>query len=331
MDGDDVNGLTHHEEEAICEEDEEVVELLDDRPMKVHDGLYIGSYMAERNLKSLRKAGITDILQVAQGLFPHHPLVFNYMNIQVQDSPSEDLVVYFSKCFEFINSAINKGGRVLVHCAAGVSRSATVVLGWLMAHHQMQLEAAVAYLKEIRPWVSPNFGFLKQLETYQGISCDMSKWQAWHVVWQQHEQQFVQQQQQQWPQHQQHVLVIPQVSGSNSGSSSCAGECGNPLPVASSSMPACDISNTPSDTAAVAQQQAAAVQQQAAADVAAIQLQGQIFLGCLQPSCTVAQPSAQSSSIVGLSSAAAQSLVHWSQTGEQGAAAAEGDIEMEGS
>eukprot|EP00879_Flechtneria_rotunda_P003247 GHRR01003471.1.p1 GENE.GHRR01003471.1~~GHRR01003471.1.p1 ORF type:complete len:172 (+),score=26.98 GHRR01003471.1:246-761(+) len=116
MDGDDVNGLTHHEEEAICEEDEEVVELLDDRPMKVHDGLYIGSYMAERNLKSLRKAGITDILQVAQGLFPHHPLVFNYMNIQVQDSPSEDLVVYFSKCFEFINSAINKGGRCWLSC-----------------------------------------------------------------------------------------------------------------------------------------------------------------------------------------------------------------------
>lgn len=50
-------------------------------------------------------------LQVAQGLFPHHPLVFNYMNIQVQDIPSEDLVIFFPKCFEFIDRAVRTGGE----------------------------------------------------------------------------------------------------------------------------------------------------------------------------------------------------------------------------
>eukprot|EP00775_Hariotina_reticulata_P013603 gene13603-13728_t len=147
-----------------CQEDEEVLELLDDRPIKVCEGLYIGSYMAEMNKPHLQKAGITDILQVAQGLFPHHPMLFNYMNIQVQDIPSEDLVTYFPKCFEFIDRAIGGGGRALVHCAAGVSRSATIVLGYLMSRHEMNLAAAVDHLKAVRPWVCPNAGFLKQLE-----------------------------------------------------------------------------------------------------------------------------------------------------------------------
>lgn len=50
------------------------------------------------------------MVQVARGLFPRHPLSFNYMVIQIDDDPSADLVHYFPKCFEFIDSAINKGG-----------------------------------------------------------------------------------------------------------------------------------------------------------------------------------------------------------------------------
>jgi hypothetical protein len=50
------------------------------------------------------------LLQVAEGLFPHFPLQFNYMNIQVQDVPSEDMVIHFPKCFDFIDNAIARGG-----------------------------------------------------------------------------------------------------------------------------------------------------------------------------------------------------------------------------
>lgn len=50
-------------------------------------------------------------LQVAQGLFPRHPLLFTYMILQVEDSPTTDLVRYFPKCFDFIDTAISKGGE----------------------------------------------------------------------------------------------------------------------------------------------------------------------------------------------------------------------------
>jgi hypothetical protein len=59
--------------------------------------------------------------QVAQGLFPRHPMLFTYMILQVEDSPTTDLVRYFPKCFDFIDTAISKGGkhRGLVHGGGG--------------------------------------------------------------------------------------------------------------------------------------------------------------------------------------------------------------------
>jgi len=121
-------------------------------------------------------------------------------------------------------------GSVLVHCAAGVSRSATVVLGYLMSRHNYTLAAALEHLKAVRPWVAPNLGFMQQLAAYEAAKCDLSDWKPWHLVWceqqeqmRQEEQRRVdslaatqqQQQQQQLPslpaqQQQQQWLQIPQ-------------------------------------------------------------------------------------------------------------------------
>lgn len=163
----------------------EVVEyVLDDSPMMVKPGLYIGSMLAERDKRKLRGTNITDILQVAEGLYPNHPLNFNYMNLQVQDCPAEDLVVHFPRCFSFIDAAIARNGNVLVHCAGGVSRSATVVLGYLMARHGMSFEEALAHLRGVRPWVNPNSGFSAQLREFERLGLDVARWNSWGHVWQ---------------------------------------------------------------------------------------------------------------------------------------------------
>jgi hypothetical protein len=80
-------------------------------------------------------------------------------------------------------------GNVLVHCAAGVSRSATVVLGYLMARHNLSLTAALEHLKAVRPWVAPNTGFMQQLAAFEAAKCDLSNWRPWQLVWCEQEQQ----------------------------------------------------------------------------------------------------------------------------------------------
>ncbi|TNN82427.1 Dual specificity protein phosphatase 13 isoform A [Liparis tanakae] len=62
--------------------------------------------------------------------------------------------------------------RVFVHCAVGVSRSASLVLAYLMIHHHYTLLEAINKVKE-RRWIFPNRGFLKQL-----CALDMKLWKV---------------------------------------------------------------------------------------------------------------------------------------------------------
>lgn len=57
---------------------------------------------------------------------------------------------------------VSPPGRILVHCAVGVSRSATLVLAYLMIRHHMPLVEAIKTVKDHRG-IIPNRGFLRQL------------------------------------------------------------------------------------------------------------------------------------------------------------------------
>lgn len=73
--------------------------------------------------------------------------------VPVKDTPSEDLGQHFNAAFEFIESAIAGGGRVLIHCFMGRSRSSTVVCAYLMRKHSMRLSEALQTLRATRPQV----------------------------------------------------------------------------------------------------------------------------------------------------------------------------------
>lgn len=62
-----------------------------------------------------------------------------------------------------------QGTRVLVHCKMGVSRSAATVVAYAMKQYGWSLEQALRHVQELRPIARPNPGFLRQLQTYQGI------------------------------------------------------------------------------------------------------------------------------------------------------------------
>jgi len=58
---------------------------------------------------------------------------------------------------DFIDNALNGGGSVLVHCAQGKSRSASVVIAYMMRKHNWQFSDALQYVKQKRPVVSTKF------------------------------------------------------------------------------------------------------------------------------------------------------------------------------
>lgn len=70
------------------------------------------------------------------------------------------------EAIEFIDEAIEKG-NILVHCLAGVSRSPTIVAAYLMYKKKLRYKEALAIIKQTRPFVNPNPGFIEQLKLFK--------------------------------------------------------------------------------------------------------------------------------------------------------------------
>lgn len=75
------------------------------------------------------------------------------------DIPEENILCVLHDCFDFIDDARAQGGRVLVHCSQGVSRSATVAIAYCMWKLALSYDEVFDHVKKIRHVVSPNVGF----------------------------------------------------------------------------------------------------------------------------------------------------------------------------
>lgn len=91
----------------------------------------------------------------------------NLMNIPAKDSKTYIILSDFKRTFEFIDEAFNLNGKIIVNCARGISRSATIVIGYLMYRYNMSLNHALNYTLSKRSQVYPNDNFRKQLEIYE--------------------------------------------------------------------------------------------------------------------------------------------------------------------
>uniref|UniRef100_A0A2P2JM76 protein-tyrosine-phosphatase n=1 Tax=Rhizophora mucronata TaxID=61149 RepID=A0A2P2JM76_RHIMU len=88
------------------------------------------------------------------------------MAVPIRDMESEDLLDYLEVCLDFIDQS-RKEGSILVHCFAGVSRSAAIITAYLMRTEQLSLEDALESLKQSCEFVCPNDGFLDQLKMFE--------------------------------------------------------------------------------------------------------------------------------------------------------------------
>ena len=75
------------------------------------------------------------------------------------DVPWENLSKYFPSAIKFIKDALAGGGTVFVHCYAGVSRSAAILIAYLMQEHQLTMFQAMSLVKAKRSVAFPNPGF----------------------------------------------------------------------------------------------------------------------------------------------------------------------------
>jgi hypothetical protein len=135
-------------------------------PIEIVEGLYLGNAQTAQNSHYLKKLGVTHVLTVASGLPPVFPKKFKYKIVDVQDTDDDNLEAHFDECIQFIQSALDAREGVLVHCRAGVSRSASIVIAYVMKAKKMGVQEAMDFVKEKRNQICPNQSFIKQLENF---------------------------------------------------------------------------------------------------------------------------------------------------------------------
>ena len=123
----------------------------------------VGTAYNERKLRSLK---VTHILTISECLPPKFPNEFEYKVVEIEDDQRAKLHLHFTECLDFIKAALDAGGTVLVHCFAGVSRSATITIAYVMKHLNKSLPEALEFVRNKRPWICPNPGFMAQLRGF---------------------------------------------------------------------------------------------------------------------------------------------------------------------
>jgi protein-tyrosine phosphatase len=132
--------------------------------------LYLGGYQLANQWDVLTKLGISHILNVTEecpNMYEEKGIT--YLKISIKDEDDSVIAKFFKEAYNFIDSVLENDPKatVLIHCAKGISRSATIVIMYLMRKLSWNLEKALSYVQNRRNIVNPNFGFLNQLKDFE--------------------------------------------------------------------------------------------------------------------------------------------------------------------
>ena len=98
---------------------------------------------------------------------PDHEIILDHMIISINDSEKSEILNDLDNVSNFIQKNRDLGHNILVHCMAGSSRSASFVIAYLMRKNKWCFEKAYLFVRNKRPQVFPNSGFMRQLRMYE--------------------------------------------------------------------------------------------------------------------------------------------------------------------
>ncbi|KAE9547371.1 hypothetical protein FO519_009418, partial [Halicephalobus sp. NKZ332] len=90
-----------------------------------------------------------------------------YTEVKVDDNEMTNLKPHFEEIAQFIDKAKNSNGKAIVYCAAGISRSASLCMMYLVISEGFSLRDAFVEVGKARPIISPNLGFWRQMIAYE--------------------------------------------------------------------------------------------------------------------------------------------------------------------
>lgn len=133
--------------------------------------LLVGNAGAPSALDAVRRLGVKCLLNVTTDLAELQDSELGgdieYHRIPLQDTEDQDITDALDKGLRIIDRIAAAGGKVLVYCHEGRSRSVSFCLAYFITRDRMSLADALSFVKSLRPEINPNAGFLRQLMTLE--------------------------------------------------------------------------------------------------------------------------------------------------------------------
>ena len=134
---------------------------------KIADFIYLGGLYAARDPYLLSALKIIHVLDLTKSLGTLEPSdKITYLNIPIYDETTAPLLAELPRAIEFIHRSLSNGGRIMIHCAAGISRSSSVLIAYTMVVFDYSYQEAFDYVAGYRPIIRPNTGFVKQIQDF---------------------------------------------------------------------------------------------------------------------------------------------------------------------
>mgnify|MGYP006112903007 CR=1 FL=1 len=138
---------------------------------RIIDNIFLGNWTDSTDERKLKHNNIKCILtlnknnvhtEANRNMFTR--LGISYKYVQIQDSLDANILPHIDSSIRFLKKC---DGNVLVHCSAGISRSVSIVVVYLMKEKNVSYEKAIDYVRKRRPIANPNYSFVQQLKTLQ--------------------------------------------------------------------------------------------------------------------------------------------------------------------
>ncbi len=132
------------------------------KPIYIYDWLILGNVNDAQVLETEAVLSVFNECDNYKEIFSKK----EWLCINSFDNQEQNLEAHFNKAFEFLDRMEKENKVCIIHCHAGINRSATIALAYFMKKMNIKLYDAYEYLSLLRPGIIYNINFRKQLINY---------------------------------------------------------------------------------------------------------------------------------------------------------------------
>jgi len=135
---------------------------------EIVDGIWLGEANDAMDIETLKKNGVNSVINCADQATltcgEYYPIGWSYLGIECDDKANYDIIgKHLNEFTDFMDECVVNKRKVLVHCVAGINRSATLLIAYLVRRRGMSLIDAISLCHAKRPIILTNEAFVMSL------------------------------------------------------------------------------------------------------------------------------------------------------------------------